>query len=110
MGCSNSEEVTTVVEPAAEESIPPTGDEVVDSINNLEKDTMHESWYEALQGEFQKPYFKNVRAPQYSPHCTNLFQLKSFLAKEYNSQTVYPPSTFPNSFASVAISLCFPPQ
>ncbi|KAF9792244.1 uracil-DNA glycosylase [Thelephora terrestris] len=73
---SESEEVSTVVEPAAEESIPPTGDEVVDFIDNLEKDTMHESWYEALQGEFQKPYFKN---------------LKSFLAKEYKSQTVYPP-------------------
>jgi hypothetical protein len=23
---------------------------------------MHESWYEALQGEFKKPYFKNVCA------------------------------------------------
>jgi len=62
MRCSDSEEVTTVVETVAEEPIPPTGDEVVDGINNLEKDTMHESWYNALQGEFRKPYFKNVCA------------------------------------------------
>jgi len=74
---SESEKVTTLVEAVAEEDIPSTGDEVVDAINNLEKDTMHESWYKALQGEFQKPYFKN---------------LKSFLAKEYESQTVFPPT------------------
>jgi len=38
-----------------------TGDEVVDGINNLEKNTMDATWYKALQGEFKKPYFKNVR-------------------------------------------------
>lgn len=62
MQCSDSEEITTVVEAIAEERTPPTGDEVVDAVSNLEKDTMHESWYKALQGEFQKPYFKNVGA------------------------------------------------
>lgn len=62
MRCPDSEEVTTVVETAAEEPTPATGDEIVDGINNLEKDTMHESWYKALQGEFRKPYFKDVRA------------------------------------------------
>ena len=62
MQYTDSEEVTTIVEPVADEHIPSTGDEVVDAINNLEKATMHESWYKALQGEFQKPYFKNVRA------------------------------------------------
>jgi hypothetical protein len=67
MQSSNSEEVTTVIEAAAEEFIPPTGDEVVDGINNLEKETMHESWYKALQEEFQKPYFKDVRASQLEP-------------------------------------------
>jgi len=59
---SDSEEVETVAETVAKEPIPSTGDEVVDGVNNLEKDTMHESWYKALQGEFQKPYFKNVCA------------------------------------------------
>lgn len=73
---SQSEEVITPVETASEESIPATGDEVVDSINNLEKETMHDSWHRALQGEFQKQYFKD---------------LKSFLTKEYKSQTVFPP-------------------
>ena len=63
----NSEEVTTVVEAVAEEPAPATGDEVVDGINNLEKDTMHESWYKALQGEFKKPYFGNVRALRCCP-------------------------------------------
>lgn len=62
MPCSVSEEVTTVVDTVAEEPIPATGDEITDGINNLEKDTMHESWYKALQGEFKRPYFKNVRA------------------------------------------------
>ncbi|KAF9650838.1 uracil-DNA glycosylase [Thelephora ganbajun] len=76
MRYSDSEEVTNVVKIVAEEPLPRTGDGVVDGINSLEKDTMHESWYKALQGEFQKPYFKN---------------LKSFLAKEYKSQTVFPP-------------------
>lgn len=67
----DSEEVTTtvetVVETAAEEPIPATGDEVVDGINNLEKNTMDATWYTALQGEFKKPYFKNVRASRYCP-------------------------------------------
>jgi hypothetical protein len=67
MQWSDSEEVTTVVETATEEPILATGDEVVDGINNLEKDTMHESWYKALQGEFKKPYFKNVRVSRYCP-------------------------------------------
>ena len=63
---SDSEEVTTVVETIAKEPIPSTGDEIVDGINNLEKDTMHESWYKALRGEFQKPYFKEVCGPTIS--------------------------------------------
>lgn len=62
---SNSEEVKTVVEAITEESIPSTGDEIVDSINNLEKDTMDEGWYKALQGEFKKPYFKSVSGHQF---------------------------------------------
>jgi hypothetical protein len=60
--------VTTVVEAVVEETFPPTGDETVDFINNLEKDTMHESWYKALQGEFRKPYFKNVGVLKYCLH------------------------------------------
>lgn len=63
----NSEEATTVVEAVTEERTPSTGDEVVDAINDLEKDTMHASWYNALQGEFQKSYFKNVCALQHRP-------------------------------------------
>ena len=30
------------------------------AIENLERDTMGESWYAALQGEFKKPYFHKV--------------------------------------------------
>lgn len=67
MRCFDSEGVTTLVKAAPEESIPATGDEVVDSINNLEKGTMDESWYRALQGEFQKQYFKDVRALECCP-------------------------------------------
>lgn len=67
MRCPQSEEVATVVETVAEEPIPTTGDEIVDGINNLEKDTMDASWYKALQGEFKKPYFKNVGASRYYP-------------------------------------------
>ena len=57
--------MTAVVDDVAEEPTPATGDETVDGISGLEKDTMHESWYKALQGEFKKPYFKNVRALRY---------------------------------------------
>ncbi|KAH6917439.1 uracil-DNA glycosylase [Coprinopsis sp. MPI-PUGE-AT-0042] len=45
------------------------------TLDTLEKDTMDPTWYEALKGEFSKPYFK---------------QLKQFLATETASQTVFP--------------------
>jgi hypothetical protein len=31
-------------------------------IEELETDTMGKSWFDALQPEFQKPYFRKVRA------------------------------------------------
>ncbi|KAJ3971651.1 uracil-DNA glycosylase [Lentinula raphanica] len=42
----------------------------------LERETMGPSWYEALQAEFEKPYFS---------------KLKTFLTTELSSSTVYPP-------------------
>jgi len=111
MRCPSSQEVTTLAEAVAEESSPATGDEVVDGINNLEKDTMHESWYKALQGEFQKAYFKNVRASaMLSSLVLTLTQLKSFLAKEYKSETVFPPSTSPSPIICVAVPVDSPLQ
>ncbi|TEB35119.1 uracil-DNA glycosylase [Coprinellus micaceus] len=44
-------------------------------LDTLEQDTMHPSWYNALKGEFTKPYFA---------------QLKKFLATELASNTVFP--------------------
>lgn len=46
-------------------------------IDTLEQDTMGKSWFGALQPEFKKPYFA---------------QLKKFLASEHASHTVYPSS------------------
>ena len=36
------------------------GPDIKHAIENLERDTMGESWYAALQGEFKKPYFHKV--------------------------------------------------
>ncbi|KAJ3535002.1 hypothetical protein NMY22_g6682 [Coprinellus aureogranulatus] len=44
-------------------------------LDTLEKDTMHPSWYNALKGEFEKPYFVT---------------LKKFLATEMASNTIFP--------------------
>lgn len=46
-------------------------------VDTLEQDTMGKSWLDALQPEFKKPYFT---------------QLKGFLTSEYASHTVYPSS------------------
>ncbi|ETW85416.1 hypothetical protein HETIRDRAFT_470396 [Heterobasidion irregulare TC 32-1] len=45
------------------------------AIENLERDTMGESWYAALRDEFKKSYFH---------------KLKMFLLAEHKSQTIYP--------------------
>ncbi|KAI6110137.1 uracil-DNA glycosylase-like protein [Pisolithus croceorrhizus] len=45
-------------------------------LESLEQDTLGESWREALQTEFSKPYFR---------------KLKDFLISEHKSHVVYPP-------------------
>ncbi|GLB35069.1 putative excises uracil residues from the DNA which can arise as a result of misincorporation of dUMP residues by DNA polymerase or due to deamination of cytosine [Lyophyllum shimeji] len=63
-------ETTTSLLPAA--ALP----DIKERIESLEKDTMESSWYNALETEFEKPYFR---------------KLKIFLAEEHRSNTVYPP-------------------
>ncbi|KDQ59586.1 hypothetical protein JAAARDRAFT_175017 [Jaapia argillacea MUCL 33604] len=46
------------------------------TLETLEKDTMGETWYTALEKEFSKPYFK---------------KLKTFLQTEHQTQTIFPP-------------------
>ena len=48
----------TVEEPVSSEPAPPAEQAILD----LEQ-TMGTDWYEALEDEFTKPYFKSVRLP-----------------------------------------------
>ncbi|KAG6814293.1 hypothetical protein H0H92_013418 [Tricholoma furcatifolium] len=52
------------------------GSDIEQRLESLERETMHESWFNALQSEFQKPYFR---------------KLKTFLLEEHRSHTIYPP-------------------
>ncbi|KAN0075426.1 Uracil-DNA glycosylase-like protein [Tylopilus felleus] len=52
-------------------------EDVSDMIENLERDTIGASWRTALEAEFTKPYFRN---------------LKEFLISETKSHQVYPPA------------------
>ncbi|KAG6379197.1 uracil-DNA glycosylase-like protein [Boletus reticuloceps] len=54
-------------------------EDVSDIIENLERDTMGESWRTALEAEFTKPYLR---------------KLKDFLISELKSHEVYPPGAF----------------
>ncbi|KAH0584009.1 hypothetical protein H2248_009584 [Termitomyces sp. 'cryptogamus'] len=54
----------------------PAAIDVEQRLASLERDTMEESWFQALKPEFEKPYFR---------------KLKSFLLEEHHSHTVYPP-------------------
>ena len=38
-----------------------TATDIKHAIENLERDTMGEGWYAALQGEFKKSYFRKVK-------------------------------------------------
>ncbi|KAJ8462433.1 hypothetical protein ONZ45_g17933 [Pleurotus djamor] len=62
------EEETTYPDPTATSLAEAT-------LESLEKDTMHSSWYKVLQKEFTKPYF---------------IQLKKTLASEKAAHTIYP--------------------
>jgi hypothetical protein len=64
-----SDAPTTVVEdPVA------TGEDVESALAKLEQETMHESWYNVLEGEFGKPYFKKVSiTAMYSCELVNSF-------------------------------------
>ncbi|KAA1471281.1 uracil-DNA glycosylase [Dentipellis sp. KUC8613] len=66
------EEQSDVESEGAEVSVPTPST----SLETLEKDTMHASWYDALKDEFKKPYFA---------------KLKEFLKEEHKAHTVYPP-------------------
>lgn len=75
-----TETVTTVartekVEPVASTSTSQIEIPLKVVLSTLEKDTMHPSWYNALEAEFSKPYFT---------------KLKEFLATEKASHTVFP--------------------
>ena len=50
-----SDEPTTVVEEPAF-----AAKDIESALTNLEKETLHESWYNVLESEFQKPYFKKA--------------------------------------------------
>lgn len=55
---------------------PAFSDEDVEAaLNDLEKDTLDESWYNVLEPEFKKPYFN---------------KLKDFLVTEHKAHTIYP--------------------
>ncbi|KAG6894862.1 uracil DNA glycosylase, partial [Termitomyces sp. T32_za158] len=54
----------------------PAAVDVEQRLASLERDTMGESWFQVLEPEFEKPYFR---------------KLKAFLLEEHRSHTVYPP-------------------
>jgi len=62
-------------------------------LNNLEHDTMGETWLAALETEFKKTYFIQVNLHQTLMN-SRLFhqQLKKFLLSECTSNTVFPKS------------------
>ncbi|KAG1748916.1 uracil-DNA glycosylase-like protein [Suillus paluster] len=62
---------TAVVEEPCQSSAP----DIKAAIENLEHDTMGDSWRTALEREFMKPYFQ---------------KLKEFLIAEHHSHTIYP--------------------
>ncbi|TFK45995.1 uracil-DNA glycosylase [Heliocybe sulcata] len=47
----------------------------LEALENLEKDTLHESWYKVLEPEFSKPYFRT---------------LKEFIVSEHKQYNIYP--------------------
>ncbi|KAK0442979.1 uracil-DNA glycosylase-like protein [Armillaria borealis] len=53
-------------------------------LSTLEKNTMHKSWYDALQTEFNQEYFLKGSAA----HSTSC--LKQFLLQEHKLHTIYP--------------------
>ena len=63
-------------------------------LNNLEYDTMGDSWLAALEPEFQKPYFVQVNLHRGQPFLLLTFyiKLKKFLLSECTSHTVFPKS------------------
>jgi len=64
-------------------------------LNNLEYDTMGDSWLAALEAEFQKPYFIQVSLLVdcgFLLPLTFHVKLKKFLLSECTSNTVFPKS------------------
>ncbi|KZV70656.1 hypothetical protein PENSPDRAFT_439034 [Peniophora sp. CONT] len=61
--------------PDADEETEVASGSVKDSLESLERDTMGASWYDALQPELEKAYFR---------------KLKSYLKTEVDAGTVYP--------------------
>ncbi|KAL0070582.1 uracil DNA glycosylase [Marasmius tenuissimus] len=83
---------SSVAGSSTDTDVPDLNATTASQLASLEQETMGQSWYDALEGEFDKSYFKKViLCFLRSLDDSQELQLKSFLETELKSNTVFPP-------------------